>query len=78
MTIQNLIDYLETLPDKSARVAFAEWRADGWHFITPANLPLSVWKPFERFGVPHQPVLNWDNCLADRIPESRLEQEADA
>jgi hypothetical protein len=76
MTIQQLIDYLETMPDKSAAVAFAEWQSDGWHFVTPPSLPSQVWKPFERFGRSFQPIIHWDNCNAYKIPERFLAQEA--
>jgi hypothetical protein len=75
MTIQNLIDYLESMPDKSANVAFAEWRADGHWFVTPPSLPLQVWTAFERFGRKFQTVMSWDNCNAHKIAERELARE---
>lgn len=75
MTIQELIDYCESLPDKSAHVAFAEWNSDGHHFITPANLPHKPWKPFERHGRTYQVLVNWDNCLAEKVSQERMDRE---
>lgn len=77
MTIRELANYLQAQPDQDAHVAFAEWHNDGWHFITPPNLPHTD-RPitFERFGLSFQAILTWDNCNAHKIGERFLEHES--